>query len=426
MPMSSIDVDVRHLRLMTSGSVDARHRSARLAAGRRAGVQLLVDPSDVEGHAMLTDAAPVAGAAAHAVTVALAPPRDDPLCWRVVGRSRAGARLKDRQEASWLIRLATMGAVAYAAGLPLLQLNRIATAPIDQGRAGYAAAATLLCLPVQVWLVWSAARDVWERGQRWALAAMAVLILAMVPLAGFDGLGAVYVLAALVLITLRPPWSLLGFASLAVTPAAVAVASGHQQWASYFTLGVLLAAVPLAVVVSLIRAARQLQAARSALAQQAVIRERLRIDAELRQTVGAALEAITSQGDRALALADGDPPTTAQELAALVGAARRTLAAARRMVTRYQEVSLRAELETTAALLAAAGIQARLVLPPEGPPDRLDQAARAMLRRDLARLLSRESALSVVTITVVCRDRGVQVELRPDRTDPAATGMTAG
>jgi two-component system sensor histidine kinase DesK len=374
---------------------------------------------------MLTDAAPVAGAAAHAVTIALAPPRDDLLCWRVVNRPRVGAKLLERQEASWFVRLATMGAVAYVAGLPLLQLYRIATVPIDQDRAGYAAAATVLCLPVQVWLVWSAARDSWGRGQRWTLAAMAVLIIAMVPVAGVDGLGAVYVLAALVLVTLRPPWSLLGFAALAVTPAAVALAAGHRQWASYFTLGVLLAAVPLAVVVSLIRAARQLQAARSALAQQAVIRERLRIDGELRQTVGAALEVITTRGDHASALAAGDPPVAAQELHALVGTARRTLGAARRMVTRYQESSLRAELETTATLLAAAGIQTRMVLPPDVLPDRLDQAARAMLRRDLARLLGQEPARSMVTITVARRDQGLQVELRPDSTDPAAAGVTA-
>jgi two-component system, NarL family, sensor histidine kinase DesK len=115
----------------------------------------------------------------------------------------------------------------------------------------------------------------------------------------------------------------------------------------------------------------------------------------------------------------------AQELHALVGTARRTLAAARRMVTRYQESSLRAELETTATLLAAAGIQTRMVLPPDVLPDRLDQAARAMLRRDLARLLGQEPARSMVTITVARRDQGLQVELRPDSTDPAAAGVTA-
>src|SRR5918995_1032722 len=188
-----------------------------------------------------------------------------------------------------------------------------------------------------------------------------------------------------------------------LVPTPVAQAAGQLQWASYFTLGVLLAGVPLAVVVGLVRTARQLEAARSALAQQAVIRERLRIDGELRQTVGAALEAITVQGDRAGALAGGDPPAAARELEALVGAARRAPAAARRMVTRYQEVSLRAELETTATLLAAAGIQTRLALPPEGLPDHLDPVARARLRRDLARLLRREPAASVGNITLALR-----------------------
>jgi len=72
-------------------------------------------------------------------------------------------------------------------------------------------------------------------------------------------------------------------------------------------LAVPVTAVTLAVVVWLVRAARHLEAARTALAQQAVIGERLRIDGELRRTVGAALEAIAVQGERANTLADTDP-----------------------------------------------------------------------------------------------------------------------
>jgi two-component system sensor histidine kinase DesK len=95
-----------------------------------------------------------------------------------------------------------------------------------------------------------------------------------------------------------------------------------------------------------------------------VVRERLRIDGELRQTVGAALEAIALQGERAGSLALRNRSAAEQVLRALVDAARKTLSDARRMVTRYQEPSLRAELETVATLLAAAGIQSRMVLPP--------------------------------------------------------------
>ena len=105
-------------------------------------------------------------AAAPTTTIALAPPRDDLLCWLAMGRPRVGAGLQDHQQVRWPIRLATVVAVAIAAWIPLLQLYRIVTTPVDQGRADWVvAAATLLSMPLQVWLVRSAARDVWGRGQ---------------------------------------------------------------------------------------------------------------------------------------------------------------------------------------------------------------------------------------------------------------------
>ena len=257
------------------------------------------------------------------------------------------------------------------------------------------------------------------------LAALVALILAIAPLAGVAWLPSFFVPAVLVLITLRPPWSLLGFAALVMTPASTAMLLGRSQLVIYFILAVPVTAVTLAVVVWLVRAARHLEAARTALAQQAVIGERLRIDGELRRTVGAALEAIAVRGKRAGALAASDPQGAARELEALVRAARQTLATARQLVTRYQEVPLHAELEATVTLLAAAGIQARLALPPEQLPDRLDAPGRAMLRRDLARLLGQEPARSAVTIIVARRNGGIQVELRPGGDDPAAAEVTA-
>jgi hypothetical protein len=274
--------------------------------------------------------------------------------------------------------------------------------------------------------VWSAARAASGRAQRWALAALAAVTIGMVPVVGVGWLGTLYELAALVLVSLRPPWSLLAFAALWATPTPVAVALGHPQWASYFTLGVPFAAVPLAVVVWLVRAARQLQAARLTLADEAVVRERLRIDGELRRTVGAALEAIAAQGDRTGGLVAGDPAAAAGQLRALVGAARRTLADARGMVTRYQEVSLRAELETAATLLGAAGIQARLVLPPGGLPDTVDEGARVALRRDLACLLGDDQAPARVTIMVTRHDGRIRLALRADGAGPASTGVRVG
>src|SRR3989442_6500198 len=81
----------------------------------------------------------------------------------------------------------------------------------------------------------------------------------------------------------------------------------------------------------------------------------------MRETLGAGLEEIATCGEHAGELVTSDPAASAQELHGLVGSARRTLAEARRMVTRYRQVSLRTELETAATLLSAARVDA--------PPD---------------------------------------------------------
>jgi two-component system sensor histidine kinase DesK len=153
------------------------------------------------------------------------------------------------------------------------------------GASALAVAATVCCLPLQVWLVLSATRETRGRGRRWALVALAALVIGMIPVIGVGWLGALYGLTALVLVSVRPPWSLLLSAALVAVPTPVAFVFGYPEWALSFTVGVPLAAVPLAVVVWLVRVARQLQAARLALAREAIVRERLRIDDDLRPTV---------------------------------------------------------------------------------------------------------------------------------------------
>jgi len=329
----------------------------------------------------------------------------------IVGRLLAGVRLRDRERSSRFILLATAAVVAYSVALPLLRLYTIATTPSEQGRTVYAVAAMACYLPLQVWLVLSAARGAWGRRQAWALAALAAVIIGMLPVVGYPWVGTLYMLAALVLVSVRRPWSFLLYGVLVAAPAPLTFAFGQPQWALYFTTGMLMFTVPLAVGIWLIRGVRALQAARLALAEEAVVRERLRIDGELRETVGAGLEKIVVGGERAAGLVAGDPPASGRELRGLVGGARRTLAEARRMVTRYREVSLRAELETAATLLSAAGLDVRLELPPGELPDTMDAGERAALRRDVARLLG-ETARASVTIAVTRVDGRARLELR--------------
>jgi len=207
-------------------------------------------------------------------------------------------------------------------------------------------------------------------------------------------------------------------------PTPLTFAFGQPQWALYFTIGMLMFSVPLAVGIWSIRGARQLQAARLALAEEAVARERLRIDRELRETLGAGLEDIVVGGERAAELVTSDPPASAQELRGLVGGARQTLSEAPQMVTRYREVSLRAELETAATLLSAAGIEVQLELPPGEMPDSADERERAALRREIARLLA-ETARASVVIAVTSRDGRTRLEMR-STAETSRAGVTAG
>jgi hypothetical protein len=79
----------------------------------------------------------------------------------------------------------------------------------------------------------------------------------------------------------------------------------------------------------------------------------------------------------------------------------------------YRQPSLRAELETAAALLAAAGIATRLDLPRSSLPDTVAQPSRAALRAAITRLL-RDHAVRACTITVTSLNGQMRLELRAD------------
>ena len=358
------------------------------------------------------------------MTVALASPQANYLSWGFSPRPGIGTRLTELQQPSRAIRLATVGVVVvFGAWLPLLTLGGVATAGpdlVDPGAIKYAAMATIWYLPLQVWLVWSVTRDARPQGQGWALAVIAVVIIGTLPVVGVRwGVALAYV-AALVLIVIPLPWSLLLSAGVAVTSALLAFWFGHPELALNYLLTALLVTSSLAVLVWLVRAARQLEAARLALAEEAVVGERLRIEGELRRTVGGALELIAASAERLGGLAADQPLAAAGELGVLVDRSRRTLADARRLLSRYQEVSLQAELETAATLLAAQGIKLRLDLEPDELAQAGDAAERAALRRDLTRLLG-DGAASRSVVTVTRHNGRVRLAVHAGEPEPAFT-----
>jgi hypothetical protein len=93
------------------------------------------------------------------------------------------------------------------------------------------------------------------------------------------------------------------------------------------------------------------------------------------------------------------------------------------MVRSYQQVSLRAELDTAVALLSAVGIETRLSLPHGDLPD--DSALRAALRTALVRLLRADPPPRNCLIMVTREGGRTRLELRIDHGSPDTCEVVA-
>lgn len=330
------------------------------------------------------------------MAIAFAPPGTI-RCARVVGRSQVMMVTAPRSaRAGVVMRFATGGVLAYCSVFPIMQVAVIAeSSDGGHGRAAWALAATACYLPLHLRHVLYAVRGTRPSYGVATFLAMTAVIAAVIPMAGTLWLPTMHVIAVSALIVLRPRWSLPAVAAVvaAQTPLALALHSSLVDATSYYTLTVLWRSTAVFVPVWLLGTVRQLDAARQALARDAVLRERLTIDGELRRTLGIALAGIAARGERAGALVERSAVDAA--LHDLVASSRHTLAEARQLIRSYHRPSLRAELETAAVLLTAAGIDTRVVLRSDELPDAAPEF-RARIRAATAALLRDGSARSCV------------------------------
>ncbi len=348
------------------------------------------------------------------VRIATAAPRDRSLALpRPVRRTTVVSQVRDHEVTSRPLRLATPAVAALSVAMPLSELAVLAEQQ-DRGRLVWAIVATACYLPLHVRNVVQATRGATPPGGLWAFAAMTVIVVGALPLVGAPWLLHFWVLATAALLLLRPPWSAVAAVTVIVALAPLGIAldlgAGRVSWvvfASIWRVAYIFALVW--VVGSLTR----LEMARRTLAERAVAAERGRIDGEVMHTLGAALESTLAHGRRAMERLPDDHPSANRELHALVHDARRTLGEARQMISGYQHTSTRAELDTAVTLLTAAGIEARLVLPPGDLPDAIGEAVRAALRTATAELLAEQRAQRCV-ITVSRRDEFLAIDVRAE------------
>ncbi len=336
----------------------------------------------------------------------------------------------DRTRTALVSRLTPVGVGAYCTILPAVSVGVLLSSSPQFSQVCWAVAATVVYSPLYLRHVFFFIRGLRPPAAGWSLAAVAVVVAGAVPLAGGWWLPMSFALAVCLLTTLPWRWSLAGTAMLLVAQAPLALAFPAPDFPdvasepSYFALDLLWRTAAVFVPVWLVRAVRQLHTARRELADDAVLHERMRVDARLRDTIGAALGSIVARGERAAALTPGRPGEAETELSALIETSRGGLAETRRMLSGLHQPSLLAELETATALLNAAGIQTRLTLPAGQPSAVAGTGFRARLRSTMARLLREESARSCV-LALVSADGVVQLEIHVDGIPVTSMEVTA-
>ncbi|MFC9658937.1 hypothetical protein ACFVJ5_01760 [Nocardia sp. NPDC127606] len=322
------------------------------------------------------------------------------------------------------VDIAAAGTVVAALALGTLTLIATVTTGAEH-RPHLAVTAALLavCLSVYIRHIAFAIRDAVPPAAHITSALLAALVVGAAPILGVAWLNTVHIVAVVVVLTLRPALALPIAAVLiaAVAPSAALLGATEQE-AIWLLVTTAMRVVAVYTLVWMVVALRRLRSAGTALAEQAVARERLRIDRTVTRTVHTALVAITESADRAENFAARSDPVSARvELGELVATSRSGLAQARQLIRSFQQTDFRREIASTTTLLAAAGVVARIDLPAEGPPAQAEEPLRADLRHLLARLL-RDGPTEPVRITV----RQVRGRWQLECAVEARTATTAG
>src|SRR5262245_36293978 len=282
-----------------------------------------------------------------------------------------------------------IGAILY---ITLLELWRIVAFPALLGHTiGVALIAAAFALPLHLRHVWFALQGRRPPAGAWTMSALALVNVIEVALVGAGWLFQLASLAVSLLIVARGKWAALACAAVALPALAVAVAPElipstvtAQINATYLFFALSWRTVMQYVPVRLVGVLRQLKSARADLEARAVVRERLRIDQELRDGLGVPLGQLVMGGEAAARVAVRDRLEAIEYLRKLVSDARATLAEVRRIVARYQATSLRSDIRAAAALLEATGARVEVVVAERLPLDAADVAARRSLHGALA------------------------------------------
>ncbi|WP_112249016.1 sensor histidine kinase [Kribbella monticola] len=166
-------------------------------------------------------------------------------------------------------------------------------------------------------------------------------------------------------------------------------------------------------VVRLVVLVNELYETQSELAQLAVDRERVRVSRDLHDLLGQSLSAISLKGDLAIRLLPIDAAGAQTEIAGLTEVARTALRDVRAITRDEHQVTLRDEITAAAALLAAAGVDARIDDGGYELPEPAERVLAWAVREGTTNLL-RHSDASYCVIKLTLVDGQVRLEMTND------------
>ncbi|MEU6407461.1 histidine kinase [Microbispora sp. NPDC046933] len=242
-----------------------------------------------------------------------------------------------------------------------------------------------------------------------ALAVMAVLTYAPIPMFGPVWLGVAGFLAGPVLLAF--PWRAAWPTAAAIVASVAGAGMLFGLPASVLANSTVSALVTGLVVYALLRLAqivKELQAARESLARSAIVEERLRAARDLHDLLGHSLAAILLTCELARRLKC--PPERIEEIVAMAEGARADL---RSVSGEQRELSLAAEVESARTVLSAAGIRVTVEPVELNLPAEVETVLGTVLREAVTNVL-RHSEARHCAITMRADEGGLRLRVRND------------
>jgi two-component system, NarL family, sensor histidine kinase DesK len=308
-----------------------------------------------------------------------------------------------------IVRSVAAIAVAVTVWLSIIDIWRVAYEAGQRGGVREGVLLAAIAIPLHLRHLLYGVRGEQPPYGEWTLG-----LLALVTFSGVYFVGSAWIfefapLVVSIMIVMRGRVALICAAIVVLSPLALVsphwYGVGAQLSGLYLAMAIAWRSVTQFVPLRLLASIRALDVASRELEARAVVQARVRIDGELRTSVGPALQQIIARGEAARGVVQVNSAHAGAELRRLVTDSRRALAQARRIVAGYRVASVRGEIDAATALLEATGASVTSIVDDNVNLDAPDEHARAAIRSSLARALRDEPRQQYV-VRVARQDDG--------------------